>query len=186
MIDLAATLPSYISPVIVGADHLLVIRVPRILRVFRILEIVESSNEGSELMRALHASRRKIGMFVLFVLPITVIFGAVMYLVEGHQHGFTSIPHAICWAIVTMATIGFGDFTTQNPLGQSITSIMILIGYGIRSSQPASSAPNSSRPLSRNAQISPPANKKPARGAANPITTTKPGFVIGAESGART
>jgi voltage-gated potassium channel len=131
LIDLAAALPTYISLFIVGADHLLVIRVLRILRVFRILEMVEYSNEGSELMRALYASRRKIGMFVLFVLLITVVFGAVMYLVEGPEHGFTSIPHAMYWAIVTMATVGFGDITPQTPLGQFITSIMILIGYGI-------------------------------------------------------
>ena len=131
LIDLMAALPTYISLFIVGADHLLVIRVLRILRVFRILEMVEYSNEGSELMRALHASRRKIGMFVLFVLLITVIFGAVMYLVEGPDHGFSSIPHAMYWAIVTMATVGFGDITPQTPLGQFITSIMILIGYGI-------------------------------------------------------
>ncbi len=131
LIDLAAALPTYISLLIVGADHLLVIRVLRILRVFRILEMVEYSNEGSELMRALYASRRKIGMFVLFVLLITVVFGAVMYLIEGPEHGFSSIPHAMYWAIVTMATVGFGDITPQTPLGQFITSIMILIGYGI-------------------------------------------------------
>ncbi len=131
LIDLAAALPTYISLFFVGANHLLVIRVLRILRVFRILEMAEYSNEGSELMRALHASRRKIGMFVLFVLLITVVFGAVMYLVEGPENGFTSIPHAMYWAIVTMATVGFGDITPQTPLGQFITSIMILIGYGI-------------------------------------------------------
>lgn len=131
LIDLLAALPTYVSLFIVGADHLLVIRALRILRVFRILEMVEYSNEGSELMRALYASRRKIGMFVLFVLLITVIFGAVMYLVEGPENGYTSIPHAMYWAIVTMATVGFGDITPQTPLGQFFTSIMILIGYGI-------------------------------------------------------
>ena len=131
LIDLAAALPTYISLFIIGADHLLVIRVLRIMRVFRILEMVDYSNEGSELMRALYVSRRKIGMFVLFVLLITVVFGAVMYLVEGPENGFTSIPHAMYWAIVTMATVGFGDITPQTPLGQFITSIMILIGYGI-------------------------------------------------------
>ena len=131
LIDLLAALPTYVSLFIVGADHLLVIRVLRILRVFRIFEMAEYSKEGSDLMSALHASRRKIGMFVLVVLLVTVIFGAVMYLVEGPAHGFSSIPHAMYWAIVTMATVGFGDITPQTPLGQFITSIMILIGYGI-------------------------------------------------------
>jgi voltage-gated potassium channel len=131
VIDLLAALPTYISLFLTGADHLLVIRVLRILRVFRILEMVEFSKESSELMRALHDSRRKIVLFVLFVLLITVVFGAVMYLVEGPENGFSSIPHAMYWAIVTMATVGFGDITPQTPLGQFITSIIILIGYGI-------------------------------------------------------
>ncbi|MEZ5462613.1 ion transporter [Dokdonella sp.] len=131
VIDLLAALPTYISVFVVGADHLLVIRVLRILRVFRILEMVEFSKEGSELMRALHSSRRKIGLFVLFVVLITVVFGAVMYLVEGPEHGFTSIPRGMYWAIVTMATVGFGDIVPVTPLGQVITSMIVLIGYGI-------------------------------------------------------
>lgn len=76
-------------------------------------------------------SRRKIAVFVLSVLTLTTIFGSIMYLVEGPQNGFTSIPHGIYWAIVTMTTVGFGDITPKTTLGQIITSGIIIIGYGI-------------------------------------------------------
>lgn len=131
LIDLAAALPTYISLFVFGAEHLIVIRVLRILRVFRVLAMVEYSREGSALMRALYASRRKIGLFLLTVLLVTVVFGAIMYLVEGPQYGFTSIPRSMYWSIVTMATVGFGDITPHTPLGQFITSIIVLIGYGM-------------------------------------------------------
>ena len=88
LIDLAAALPTYISLFVFGAEHLIVIRVLRILRVFRVLALVEYSREGAALMRALHASRRKIGLFLLSVLLVTVVFGAIMYLVEGPENGF--------------------------------------------------------------------------------------------------
>ncbi len=131
LIDLAAALPTYVSLFVFGAEHLIVIRVLRILRVFRVLAMVEYSREGSALLRALYASRRKIGLFLLSVLLVTVVFGAIMYLVEGPESGFTSIPRSMYWAIVTMATVGFGDITPKTPLGQFITSIIVLIGYGM-------------------------------------------------------
>lgn len=131
VIDLAAALPTYLSIVFAGAQHLVVIRALRMLRVFRVLEMFEYSREGGFLLSALHRSRRKIGIFLTFVLLITVVFGTVMYTVEGPEHGFTSIPRSMYWAIVTMATVGFGDITPKTPLGQFITSIIVVIGYGV-------------------------------------------------------
>lgn len=131
MIDLAAVLPTFLSLVIPGADHLIVIRILRVLRVFRIFEMLEYSQEGSALVHALYNSRRKIAMFVLIVALVTVVFGALMYLIEGPEHGFTSIPRSMYWAIVTMATVGFGDIVPQTAFGQFLTSIIVLIGYGV-------------------------------------------------------
>jgi len=55
----------------------------------------------------------------------------VMYLVEGPENGFTSIPIGMYWAIVTVSTVGFGDIVPLTPLGRFITSILVLIGYSI-------------------------------------------------------
>jgi voltage-gated potassium channel len=68
---------------------------------------------------------------VFRILTVVTIFGALMYVVEGPQHGFTSIPTGIYWAIVTVATVGFGDISPVTPLGRFLASVLILIGYGI-------------------------------------------------------
>ncbi|NYZ63371.1 ion transporter [Luteimonas deserti] len=131
VIDLLAILPSYLSLLLAGSQYLLVIRVLRLLRIFRVLKLVQYSSEAGVLITALARSRRKIFVFVCTVITIVIIFGAIMYVVEGPQHGFNSIATGMYWAVVTMATVGFGDISPATPLGRFITSILILIGYSI-------------------------------------------------------
>ncbi|WP_290887451.1 ion transporter [Arenimonas sp.] len=131
VIDLLSILPTYLSLFLPGSQALLVVRILRILRIFRVLKLMEYTEAGGLLIGALYRSRRKIAVFLLAVLTVVVIFGAAMYVVEGPGNGFTSIPIAMYWAIVTMATVGFGDITPMTPLGRFVTSVLILIGYGI-------------------------------------------------------
>lgn len=131
LIDLLAILPTYLSLLLPGSQSLIAVRVLRVLRVFRILRLTQYVDEGGILLTALWRSRRKILVFISAVLTITVTFGALMYVVEGPDNGFSTIPTSMYWAIVTMATVGFGDIAPQTPLGRLITSILILIGYGI-------------------------------------------------------
>ena len=81
--------------------------------------------------RALHASRRKILVFLSFIMMIVVLLGTLMYVVEGPQNGFTSIPTAIYWAISTITTVGFGDITAKTDLGRFVASIIMMMGWGI-------------------------------------------------------
>ena len=131
IIDLLSILPTYLSLLFPGSQSLLVVRILRILRLFRILKLVQYVEEGGVLVGALWRSRRKIFVFVCAVLTVVVIFGALMYVVEGPEHGFDSIPMGMYWAIVTMATVGFGDIAPATTLGRFITSILILIGYSV-------------------------------------------------------
>lgn len=131
IIDLLAILPTWLSLLFPASAPLLVVRVLRLLRIFRVLKLAEYSSEAGILIQALARSRRKITVFVCTLLTVTVIFGATMYVVEGPAYGFHSIPTAMYWAIVTMATVGFGDIAPGTPLGRFITSILILIGYSI-------------------------------------------------------
>ena len=131
IIDRLSILPTYLSLGFPGSQNLLVVRILRILRLFRILKLVQYVEEGGVLVGALWRSRRKIFVFVCAVLTVVVIFGALMYVVEGPEHGFESIPMGMYWAIVTMATVGFGDIAPATTLGRFVTSILILIGYSV-------------------------------------------------------
>jgi len=131
VVDLLAILPTYLSVLIPGAQALLVIRTLRILRVFRVLKLASYVAESETLVRALLASRRKIAVFMFAVFTLVIIFGSLMYLVEGPEHGFTSIPRGVYWAVVTMTTVGYGDISPQTTLGQSIATLIMILGYGI-------------------------------------------------------
>ncbi|WP_319499824.1 ion transporter [uncultured Draconibacterium sp.] len=131
IIDLLSVLPTYIGLVVVGSHSLVVIRILRLLRVFRILKLTRYTQAGRSLAKALWNSREKISVFIFFVTMLVIIIGTVMYLVEGPQHGFTSIPRGIYWAIVTLTTVGYGDISPGTPLGQFIASIVMIMGYAI-------------------------------------------------------
>ena len=131
IIDLMAILPTYLSIFIPGTQYLLVIRILRVLRIFRVLKLVQYLGEARLLSQALRASRRKIMVFLFAVLTVVVIFGALMYLIEDPESGYTSIPQSIYWTIVTLTTVGYGDISPQTALGQTIASIIMIIGYGI-------------------------------------------------------
>ncbi len=131
LIDLLSVLPTYLSLVFTGTQYLLVIRALRLLRVFRILKLGRFVGEGEQLSEALKASRHKIVVFLGSVLTLVIIMGTVMYLIEGGENGFTSIPRSVYWAIVTLTTVGYGDIAPQTILGQTIASFVMIMGYAI-------------------------------------------------------
>ena len=131
IVDLLAILPSYIGLLFPGAQYTMVVRILRLLRIFRILKLSVYLNEANILMTALANSRRKIMVFLFTVLMLVVICGALMYVIEGKEAGFTSIPRSMYWAIVTLTTVGYGDIAPITPLGQIAASLIMIMGYGI-------------------------------------------------------
>lgn len=131
VVDLLAILPTYISLLFPGSHYLLVIRLLRVLRVFRVLKIVQYVGEADMLMRAIHASRRKITIFLFTVFTLATIAGSLMYVIEGEASGFTSIPKSVYWSVVTLTTVGYGDISPQTPWGQALATVIMLLGYGI-------------------------------------------------------
>ncbi|UYQ95494.1 ion transporter [Chitinophaga horti] len=131
LIDLLAIIPTYLSFIIVGSQSLIVFRALRLLRVFRIFRLVHFLSEMRFLHVAIINSIRKVSIFILFVLSTVVILGSIIYLVEGPENGFTSIPQSVYWAIVTITTVGYGDIAPGTPLGKLIASFIMLLGYGI-------------------------------------------------------
>jgi len=131
VVDLLAVIPTYLSLVLAGSHYMLVIRILRILRIFRVLKLVNYLSEATMLASALRESRRKITVFIFGVFTLVVIFGSLMYVVEGKAGGFTSIPRSIYWAIVTMTTVGYGDISPQTNLGQLLSAMVMILGYSI-------------------------------------------------------
>lgn len=131
IIDLLAVIPTYLSLILVGSHYLLVIRTLRLLRVFRILKLVSFVKEAGILITALKESRQKLTVFLGTIVSLDVIIGTMMYLIEGPENGFTSIPISIYWTIVTMTTVGYGDIHPNTVLGQTLASVVMLLGYTI-------------------------------------------------------
>jgi len=131
LIDLFSILPTYLSIIFPGYHYLLVVRIFRLLRVFRILKLVRFSQESQILIKAMKASSYKIGVFLFTVLTTITLLGTMMYVVEGSESGYTSIPQSIYWAIVTVTTVGYGDVVPLTVVGKILSSISMIIGYAI-------------------------------------------------------
>jgi voltage-gated potassium channel len=131
LVDLLAIAPTYLSLVFPGGQYLLTIRILRLLRIFRVLKLTEYLSEANIIRTALLASRRKISVFLMAVASLAVIMGSLIYVIEGEENGFTSIPQSIYWAIVTLTTVGYGDLSPQTTMGKILASIVMIMGYAI-------------------------------------------------------
>ena len=131
IIDFLAIIPTYLSIFLVGSHYLIIIRILRLLRIFRVLKLVRYVGAAETLRIAIENSRGKIIVFIEVVLVLVVVIGSVMYIVEGPENGFTSIPKSIYWAIVTVTTVGYGDVAPNTVLGQILASLLMITGYAI-------------------------------------------------------
>ncbi len=131
IVDFLGVIPTYLGLLVHGSRYLVAIRFLRMLRVFRVMKLSSYEGELRAMSVALKASRRRILVFLFFVLTMVVVLGALMYVVEGETNGFTSIPTSIYWAIVTLTTVGYGDISPGTPLGQTIAAILMILGYSI-------------------------------------------------------
>lgn len=131
LIDLVSIVPTYLGLLLADAHYMMLVRVLRLLRVFRVLKLTQFIMEGDVLRKALHASRHKITVFLFVVLNAVIVVGALMFVIEGPENGFTSIPTSMYWTIVTLTTVGYGDISPKTPLGQMLASCVMVLGYGI-------------------------------------------------------
>jgi len=131
VVDLLAILPTYLSLLFPGAESMAVIRGLRLLRIFRVFKLGQFLGEASLLRSALASSRHKITVFLGTITILVTIIGTAMYLIEGEENGFTSIPAAIYWSIVTMTTVGYGDMAPATVAGKVLASVVMILGYSI-------------------------------------------------------
>lgn len=132
IIDLLAILPLYLSVFVIGSKHFIVIRVLRLLRIFRIFKLGSFLSHGNVIVNSLKASRPKITVFMYFITLAVIVFGSVMWMIEGTENeGFDSIPRSIYWAIVTLTTVGYGDISPVTAMGQFIAAVIMILGYAV-------------------------------------------------------
>ncbi|TCD48058.1 ion transporter [Chlorobium sp. N1] len=131
LVDFFSVFPTWLSLFVPGAQYLLVIRFFRVLRIFRLLKLMQFVREANFVRQSVVASSRKILVFLFFVVVLTSIVGALMYLIEGESHGFRSIPESIYWAIVTVTTVGYGDISPETPLGRALAALLMITGYSV-------------------------------------------------------
>jgi hypothetical protein len=133
IIDLIAILPYYITLPLDNASgsSFAVLRVIRLVRVFRIFKLSRHSKGLQILGQTLRASMRELGMLIFFMLIVVVLFSSAIYYAEGQSNkesGFTSIPGAFWWSVVTMTTVGYGDKYPTTWQGKLVGSICALSG----------------------------------------------------------
>ncbi len=131
IVDLLSILPTYLDLFMGDMHYFMVIRTLRMLRIFRILKLVKFVSSGNVILTALRNSRYKIIIFLFAIMNLVVILGALMYLIEGEENGFTSIPRSIYWAVVTLTTVGYGDIAPKTIFGQFVATLIMIMGYGI-------------------------------------------------------
>ncbi|WP_091412176.1 ion transporter [Aquimarina amphilecti] len=131
IIDFLSTIPLYLSFFFIGSSALLTVRALRLLRIFRILKISRYIGESNKLAKAIKDSRAKILVFLFAVVVVCIITGTLMYIIEGEESGFKSIPISVYWCIVTLTTVGYGDIAPVTPVGQLLAALIMIMGYGI-------------------------------------------------------
>lgn len=131
IIDLLAILPTYLALLFDTSTFLLTIRALRLLRMFRVFKLGRYVKESAILVKALKQSYRKIIIFFGAVLTLVLILGSLLYLTEGEENGFTSVPQSIYWAIVTITTVGYGDIAPVTVPGKILASLAMLTGFSI-------------------------------------------------------
>ncbi|MEQ1862022.1 MAG: ion transporter [Chthoniobacteraceae bacterium] len=151
VVDLLAILPSYLELFLLGSHYLMMLRVLRLLRMFRVLKMAHHIGEAGVLLNALRASRTKISVFLFSVLALVSVEGTIMYLLEhGTNEGFSNIPQAIYWAVVTITTVGYGDVSPITVPGKMMASLIMLTGFAIIAVPTGVVAAEMGRELARN------------------------------------
>ena len=134
VVDLISILPNYVALILIGTPAFAVVRALRMMRAFRILKLVWLVSASEELAAAIWSARAKVVVFATLVLIAVVIAGTLMYEIENWRQEdslFTSIPQSIYWAVVTMATVGYGDVVPKTPAGKFVATMLILFGYSL-------------------------------------------------------
>ncbi|MEJ4044404.1 ion transporter [Erwinia sp. SLM-02] len=133
IVDLVTVLPLYIYFLWpdMALQFMMAIRLLRVLRLLRLVKVLRYIGSASVMWDSLYSARKKLLLFFGVLMILICLFGGLMYVIEGPEHGFTSLPVSVYWATVTLTTVGYGDITPHTALGRILSTILILLGYSL-------------------------------------------------------
>ncbi len=129
-IDFIAILPFFLE---VFLHHLLDLRFLRVFRLSRLLKLTRNSDATEVLFRVIAREWPIMGAAAFIMGLLLVLTASLGYLLEhdAQPEKFENIPQSIYWAVITLASVGYGDISPVTPIGRAMTSVLALLGIGI-------------------------------------------------------
>ncbi|MFT4312544.1 MAG: ion transporter [Candidatus Woesearchaeota archaeon] len=128
IIDFLAILPTYLALFIPGAQTGVFIRLLRLIKLLRIVKAFRFFEETKQFLHAFEQSIPRILIFMAGVFVTTILFGGIFYVIEPTVE---NIPEGVYWAMVTMATVGYGDIVPTTVLGRLLAFVLMFVGYSV-------------------------------------------------------
>jgi voltage-gated potassium channel Kch len=130
MIDLLAILPFFLE---VFLHHLFDLRFLRIFRLARLLKLARGSDASAVMFKVIAREWPVLvaATFIMFLLVILTASLGYLFEHEAQPEKFENIPTSIYWAVITLASVGYGDISPVTPVGRTVTVVLSLVGIGI-------------------------------------------------------
>jgi voltage-gated potassium channel Kch len=130
IIDLLAIAPFFLE---VFLHHLIDLRFMRVFRLLRLLKLTRYTGATQSLMKVIAREWPVMAASAFIMLLLVVMTASLGYLFEheAQPEKFENIPQSIYWAVITLASVGYGDISPVTPAGRAMTIVLALIGIGI-------------------------------------------------------
>ena len=130
LIDIVAIAPFFLESLL---DHLFDLRFLRVFRLMRLFKLGRHSAATKSLFYVIQRewSVMKASIFIMLMLVMLAACLGYLFEHEAQPDKFENIPQSIYWAVITLASVGYGDISPVTPAGRTITIILALLGIGI-------------------------------------------------------
>ena len=130
LIDLLAVLPFFLEAFL---HHLVDLRFLRVFRLIRLLKLTKYTGSTSSLFTVIKREWPVMSSAVFIMMLLVVLTASLGYLFEheAQPDKFENIPASIYWAVITLASVGYGDIYPVTIAGRAMTMILAVLGIGI-------------------------------------------------------
>lgn len=130
VIDFLAVVPFFLE---VFLHHLIDLRFLRVFRLMRLFKLTRYTGATNTLSVVIKREWPILGASAFVMLLLVILTASLGYLFEheAQPDKFENIPQSIYWAVITLASVGYGDISPITPAGRIMTIILALLGIGI-------------------------------------------------------